>query len=290
MNPLTRISEVKRLMEKHGVAFQKQFGQNFLISEQVPASIAEQCGAEEEDGILEIGPGVGTLTVELARRYRKVVCIEIDRGLIPILAETLADYDNVTVINEDVMKIDLPALLAEHFAGMRVTVCANLPYYITTPILMALMEAPCRFEHITVMVQKEVAQRLCANPGEEQYGSITASVNWYGEVKRLFAVPAGCFLPAPKVDSAVVRLSLYPEPRCPVTDVEMLRRVIKGAFAQRRKTLLNSMASVFPEYGKPRLSALIERAGYAPTVRGETLGICDFAAIANVFDAESREA
>lgn len=289
MNPLTHMSEIKRLMEKHGVIFNKQFGQNFLISETVPMRIAEECGAMPEDGILEIGPGIGTLTIELARRYKKVVAVEIDRGLIPILDETLADYDNVKVINRDIMKTDLPALIAEEFAGMRVSVCANLPYYITTPILMALLESNCHFSSITVMVQKEVAQRLTAKPGEDPYGAITASINWYGRTEKLFLVPSGCFMPAPKVDSAVIRIRLFDEPPCSVEDTDMLFRVIKGAFAQRRKTLLNSMSTVFAEWKKETLSALLERAGYSPKTRGETLGIADFAAIANVFTTEKSE-
>ncbi len=283
MNPLTHMSEVKRLMEAHGVTFNKQFGQNFLVSEAIPERIAEQCGAEPEDAILEIGPGIGTLTIELARRYSKVVSVEIDRGLIPILSETLSEYPNVTVTNQDIMKTDLKALFEEAFAGKNVTVCANLPYYITTPILMYLLESGMPIDNITVMVQKEVAQRLTSLPGEELYGAITASIAWYGKVDRLFTVPAGCFMPAPKVDSAVIRISIYKEPPTKVTNTDMLFRVIKGAFAQRRKTLGNSMASVFSEWNKGTLCDLLEKAGYSASLRGETLGIGDFAAIANVF-------
>ncbi len=289
MNPLTHITEVKRLMEKHGVTFNKQFGQNFLVSEAVPARIAEMCGADESDAILEIGPGIGTLTIELARRYDKVVSVEIDRGLIPILSETLAEYPNVRVINADIMKTDLKALFEEEFKGRKVTVCANLPYYITTPILMYLLESGVLIDNITVMVQKEVAKRLTSLPGEELYGAITASISYYGKVIRLFDVPAGCFMPAPKVDSAVIRIKLFDTPPCEVTDRDMLFRVIKGAFAQRRKTLGNSMASVFSEWNKPTLAAILESAGYSPSLRGETLGISDFAQIANALTCAKKE-
>ncbi len=283
------MSNVRALMEKHGVTFNKQFGQNFLISEAVPERIAEECGADETHGILEIGPGIGTLTLELARRYKKVVAVEIDRGLIPILAETLFEFDNVKVLNQDIMQTDLRTLIEEEFHGMPVTVCANLPYYITTPILMALLESGCRIEQITVMVQKEVAQRLTSLPGQEQYGAVTASVNWYGQATRLFSVPAGCFLPAPKVDSAVVRIKLYDRAPYEVYDEKMLFRVIKGAFAQRRKTLVNSLASVLSEWNKEMLTAALEDAGYSPSIRGETLAVSDFAAIANALSEYRKQ-
>ena len=274
---LTNISEVREIMERNGLRFNKQFGQNFLINEAVPRRIAEECGAKPEDGILEIGPGIGTLTRELAARYRKVVAVEIDRNLIPVLGQTLADFDNVTVINDDVMKTDLKALLDEHFPGMRVTVCANLPYYITTPILMKLLESDVFFDNITVMVQKEVAVRLTSLPGSAEYGSITASVGWYGKAEKLFGVSAGSFLPAPKVDSAVVRLSLYGKPPYPVRDEALLFRVIRAAFGQRRKTLLNSMTSFFPELTKNALEEAIVTAGFSAGIRGETLSTEDFA-------------
>lgn len=288
MQSLTNISEIKRLMESHGITFNKQFGQNFLIQPAIPKRIAEQCGALHDEGILEIGPGIGTLTVELAERYQRVVAVEIDHGLIPILDETLAQYNNVTVLNQDIMKTDLRELLRTSFPGMNVSVCANLPYYITTPILMLLLESGCRFRNITVMVQKEVAQRLTASPGDPQYGAITAAVQYYGQVSRLFDVPAGCFMPAPKVDSAVIRIALFDTPPVSVTDQAMLSRVIKGAFAQRRKTLVNSLASVFSEWDKETLSAMLKEAGYSAQVRGETLGTSDFAAIANLFSTKKN--
>lgn len=278
---LTSVGEVKAVMERHGLRFNKGYGQNFLINEAVPRRIAEECGALPEEGILEIGPGIGTLTVELCRRYRKVVAIEIDRSLLPALAETTAEFDNLKIVNADVLKVDLPTLLNEEFGDMPVTVCANLPYYITTPILMGLLESGCRFENITVMIQKEVAQRLCAKPGEADYGAVTASVCRYGTVSRLFTVSAGSFLPAPKVDSAVIRLVIDKERRYSVKDETMMTRCIRGAFAQRRKTLVNSLATEFSEFGKDELTAAVEACGLRADVRGERLAIADFAALAD---------
>lgn len=278
---LTSVGEVKAVMERHGLHFNKGYGQNFLINEAVPRRIAEECGALPGEGILEIGPGIGTLTVELCRRYRKVVAIEIDTTLIPALAETTSEFDNLKVINADVLKVDLPTLMAEEFGDMPVTVCANLPYYITTPILMGLLESGCRFENITVMIQKEVALRLCAKPGDGDYGAVTASVCRYGSVSRLFTVSAGSFMPAPKVDSAVIRIKLDRERRYTVKDERMMTRCIRGAFAQRRKTLVNSFASEFGELTKEELTAAVTACGYRPDVRGEKLGIADFASLAD---------
>ena len=282
---LTSVSEVRAIMERHGLRFNKGYGQNFLINEAVPRRIAESCGASSEDGILEIGPGIGTLTRELLARYRKVVAVEIDASLLPALRETTADFDHFTLIHADVLKVNLPALLAEHFAGMKVTVCANLPYYITTPILMGLLESGCRFENITVMIQKEVALRLCAKPGDADYGAVTASVARYGQVSRLFTVSAGSFLPAPKVDSAVIRIALDPVRRYTVKDEKMMTRVIRGAFAQRRKTLVNSLASEFGELTKDSLTEAVVACGFSADVRGEKLGIHEFAALSDAISA-----
>lgn len=201
---LTSISEIKRIMEKHGLQFQKQFGQNFLINPAVPGKIADEAGKY----VLEIGPGIGTLTRELCMRAEKVAAVEIDRGLIPVLEETLAGFDNVRIICEDIMKLSIAEFIDDTFGGERITVCANLPYYITTPVIMLLLESGAPIDKITVMVQKEVAQRLSANPGTPQYGAVTASVSWYGSVKKLFDVSAGNFIPRPKVDSSVVQISV----------------------------------------------------------------------------------
>ena len=277
---LTDIGTVKELMGEN--AFKKQFGQNFLISESVPRRIAESGYAE---GVLEIGPGIGTLTRELCAVANKVVAVEIDTTLLPILEKTLADFDNVTVINNDVMKVDIASLVAEKFADCKeVAVCANLPYYITSPVLMKLLESKVGFTSITVMVQKEVATRLAAPAGHETYGALTAAVSYYASVKKLFDVPAGCFMPKPKVDSAVVKLTLYKEPPVDCNE-ETLFKVIKGAFAQRRKTLVNSLSTVIGHIPKAELATIITSCGFAEGVRGETLDIAAFAKIANAIDS-----
>ena len=278
---LTSLSEVKNIMEKHGLRFNKGYGQNFLINEAVPRRIAEECGASGESAILEIGPGIGTLSQELCKLYKKVVAVEIDTTLIPALGETMAEFDNFKVINADILKVDLPALIKEEFGDMPLTVCANLPYYITTPIIMGLLESGCRFDNITVMIQKEVALRLCAKPGDSDYGSVTASVARYGKASRLFNVSAGSFVPAPKVDSAVIRIEVDKERKYSVKDEKTMTRVIRGAFAQRRKTLVNSLSSEFSELNKEELTEAIVSASFTPDISGEKLGITEFALIAD---------
>ena len=276
---LTDIGTVKELMGEN--AFKKQFGQNFLISESVPRRIAESGSAE---GVLEVGPGIGTLTRELCQNAKKVVAVEIDTTLLPILEKTLADFDNITVISGDIMKTDLDTIVKEHFADCgEIAVCANLPYYITSPVLMKLLESRIPFKSVTVMVQKEVATRLAAPAGHETYGALTASVSYYASVKKLFDVPAGCFMPKPKVDSAVVKLTLYKEPPVECNE-ETLFKVIKGAFAQRRKTLINSLSTVIGHIPKSALGEIITSCGFAEGVRGETLDIAAFAKIANAID------
>lgn len=278
---LTDIGTVKELMGEN--AFKKQFGQNFLISESVPRRIAEEGYAE---GVLEIGPGIGTLTCELCKKARKVVAVEIDCTLLPILDKTLAEFDNVTVVPGDIMKVDIASLVEEYFSDCEsVAVCANLPYYITSPVLMKLLESKVPFRSVTVMVQKEVATRLCAPAGHETYGALTASVSYYAKAKKLFDVPAGCFMPKPKVDSAVVKLSLYEKPPVDCNEATLFK-VIKGAFAQRRKTLVNSLSTVIGHIPKARLAELIVACGYPETVRGETIDIHGFAKIATAIDSE----
>ena len=280
---LTDLSVIREIMSRHGVSFQKKFGQNFLISPQVPERIAEAACGDGACGILEIGPGIGTLTRELSCRAAKVVALEIDTALIPILNETLADCKNTAVINQDVMKCDLDELVEREFLsqGLRVSVAANLPYYITTPILMKLVESRLPFDTITVMIQKEVAVRLCAPAGDSEYGAITASLSYYGRVERLFTVPAGCFLPAPKVDSAVVRITLHKQPPVSVKDESMLFKTIRGAFAQRRKTLANSLSTEFAALGRENIASAIVAAGLEPSVRGERLSLEDFARLSD---------
>lgn len=271
--------QVQALMSAYGVTFRKEFGQNFLMDQTVVEDIADAAGETRERTILEIGPGIGTLTRELASRYEKVVALEIDRGLIPILGETLRDCDNVEIINEDVMKADLAALLKPDFEKGSVSVCANLPYYITTPILMKLLESGLPFDSITVMVQKEVADRLSAKAKSKDYGAITVALAYYGKAERLFLVPAGKFLPPPKVDSAVVRIKLYRESPYRDANALLLFRTIKAAFGERRKTLANALSAGFPELQKAAIADCIASLGLAPTVRGEELDIASFVAL-----------
>ena len=280
-------SVIRSLMADAGIALKKEYGQNFLINPAIPARIAEECTEEQDSLIVEIGPGIGCLTKELAERYARVAAIEIDRGLIPVLAKTLADYDNVSVLNMDVMKVDLAAFVAEHAEGHPVSVCANLPYYITTPILMRLLESGVRFRTITVMVQAEVAARLAAAPGSADYGAITAVLGYYGEVRRLFTVSAGCFVPAPKVASAVVRLALYSEPRYTPKNEALFHRTVQAAFAQRRKTLVNALTALGTGLDKGRLTEIVTSLGHSPTVRGERLSTAEFVALSDALsDAE----
>ena len=284
---LTDLSVIRSLLGEEGTSFKKKYGQNFLTNESVVEKIAASAlpdvpDPEERLGILEIGPGIGVLTQKLSAVAHKVTAVEIDSTLLPILDKTLADCPNVRVINEDVMKVDLPALVAAEFADCtRLAVCANLPYYITTPILMALLESKLPFSSITVMVQKEVAERLCAPAGSSAYGAITAVLSYYGVTRRLFTVSAGNFVPAPKVDSAVVQIKLHPTPPIAVQSEETLFAVIKAAFGQRRKTLQNALTAL-PQVSRERAADAIAKAGLSPTVRGEALGLAEFAAIANL--------
>ncbi len=277
-------SVIRSLMGEAGIALKKEYGQNFLINPAIPARIAEECTEERDSLIVEIGPGIGCLTKELAERYARVAAIEIDRGLIPILGKTLADYDNVSVLNMDVMKVDLAAFVAEHAEGRPVSVCANLPYYITTPILMRLLESGVRFRTVTVMVQAEVAARLSAAPGSADYGAITAVLGYYGEVRRLFTVSAGCFLPPPKVNSAVVRLDLYDTPRYTPKNEKLFFGLIRAAFEMRRKTLVNAISAAYP-YTKEQIADCLSQMGLSPTVRGERLSTAEFCALSDLLFA-----
>jgi len=260
----------------------KQYGQNFLVNQAIPKRIAVESGITDECGVIEIGPGFGVLTKELAKIAKKVISIEIDKELIPILTEKTSDLTNLKIINNDIMQVDIAELINNEFPSMPVCICANLPYYITTPILMKLLEGKYGFKSITIMVQKEVADRLCAKSGGENYGAITASVNYYARIKRLFIVSAGSFSPPPKIDSAVIRLDLYQEPPVFLENEEMLFKVIKAAFALRRKTLVNSLHSVFnSNFTKDELCDIITLLGLNSQVRGEDLDLSQFANIAN---------
>ena len=283
---LCNLSVIKSLMSDAGITFRKDYGQNFLVNRIIPEDIADNCTDTSESMILEIGPGIGCLTQELALRYKKVVAVEIDRGLIPILEKTLAEYDNVTVINNDILKVDIKALIEEYSDGLPVSVCANLPYYITTPILMHLLESGARFSSITVMVQNEVAQRLTAKAGSSDYGAITAVLGYYGEVKRLFKVSAGSFIPAPKVDSAVIRIDLYKEKRYSPTSEKLFRDLIKAGFEMRRKTLVNAISAKLPGFNKEKIVKSLVSLGFTETVRGEKLSTEDFVKLSDLLCSE----
>lgn len=274
---LCEVNTIKALLARHGFHFSKALGQNFLIESWVPHDIAEASGAGPGMGALEIGPGIGPLTVELAQRAEKVVAVELDRALLPILDETLAEFDNVEVIPGDVMSLDLKRLVAEHMAGLRPMVCANLPYNITTPLLHLLLESGL-FSSLTVMIQKEVAQRICAAAGRKDYGAFSLYCQYRADTELLFEVPTECFLPAPKVTSAVVRLTPQPAPAC-VTDEDLFFRLVRPAFVYRRKTLLNALSNALP-LGKEDIAGCIAAAGLPADVRGERLGIPEFAALA----------
>lgn len=280
---------VKNIMSAFGLHFRKEFGQNFLTNKTVVEEIAENCTDTYDGTILEIGPGIGTLTRELCLRHREVVALEIDKSLIPALGYTLNDFHNVSVINEDVMKTDLAALLAPYFEKGTVSVCANLPYYITTPILMKLLESALPFRYITIMIQSEVADRLVARAGSSAYGAITAVLNYYGDAERLFTVSAGHFMPPPKVNSAVVRIKLHEEKPYRPRDEKIFFRTVRAAFEQRRKTLPNALSAGFPELGKDTLTALVEKAGHRPDIRGERLTTADFLTLADLIVAETKK-
>jgi len=278
---LTDRAYLKDLLERHGFTFSKAMGQNFLVNPSVCPRMAEFGGAAKGCGVLEIGPGVGVLTAELARRADKVVCVELDERLPPILAETLAEFSNVEIILGDVMEVDLEGIIAEKFSGMPVYVCANLPYYITTPILMRLLEARLPVEAVTVMVQKEAAQRLCAQPGDRECGAISAAVWYYSEPRQLFNVSAGSFMPAPNVDSAVIRLDVRKQPPVSPKDEKFMFEVVKGAFSQRRKTVVNALSS-YLKRDKSEIAHALISCGLSETVRAERLTLAD---IANLADA-----
>ncbi|MEG1153139.1 MAG: 16S rRNA (adenine(1518)-N(6)/adenine(1519)-N(6))-dimethyltransferase RsmA [Ruthenibacterium sp.] len=273
---LTDISTIQKLCGAHGFELSKGFGQNFIVNPGICPKIVESAGIDETYGVLEIGPGIGVLTKELAKRAKKVVAIEIDTRLPALLAETLADCDNVKIVVGDVLKTDLAALIAAEFGGLKVAVCANLPYYITSPIVMKLLEERLPIEHITVMVQKEAAERLSAKPGTRLAGAITYAVHYYAAPQTLFAVQPGSFYPPPKVTSAVIRLQIHAIPPVqPVNEAQMFR-VIRAAFCQRRKTAANAISAGLA-MPKPQVSAAIAQMGRLPTVRPEELTLQDFA-------------
>ena len=288
MQNLSDISVVKDLLNRHGFKFSKALGQNFLINPTVCPRMAEACGADENTGVIEVGPGFGVLTAELAKRAKKVVSIELDERLLPVLDETLAEFDNVEVINSDVLKVDLHKLIEEKFSGMKVAVCANLPYYITSPVIMHLLESKLPVENITVMVQKEAAQRLCAPVGSRDAGAVTVAVDYYADAEKIFDVSAGSFMPAPKGDSSVIRLNVRKQPPIDLSDEKLFFRMVKAVFAQRRKTAANSISAGM-SLPKETVYKAIEAAGYSENVRAESFTLNELASLANEIFTVTRQ-
>ena len=280
MIDVCNIQVMKPLLNQHGFRFSKAKGQNFLIAKWVPEHIAEDAGVDETAGVLEIGPGIGPLTQQLSVRAAKVCAVELDTRLKPILDMTVGEFPNLEIIWNDVLKLDIPALVAEKFPGLRPMACANLPYYITSPILTALLEAEC-FDSVTVMVQKEVAQRIAAKPGSADYSAFTVFCQYYAEPEILFDVPAGCFLPQPKVTSAVISLRCRRELPWSIAEKDIFFRTVRASFAMRRKKLSNGLAAGFPDLGKDGAAEVLNACGFDANVRGEALDIPAFATIAN---------
>lgn len=280
MIDVCNIQVMKPLLQEHGFRFSKAKGQNFLIAPWVPVSIAEESGVDENTGVLEIGPGIGPLTQQLCLRAGKVCAVEVDERLKPILQMTVGEFSNLEIVWGDVLKRNVPELVKEQFGSLRPAACANLPYYITTPILTALLEAEC-FDTVTVMVQKEVAQRIAAAPGTSDYGAFSVFCQYYAEPELLFDVPPHCFLPQPQVTSAVVTLRVRKEKPWDIRNQDVFFRTVRSSFAMRRKKLSNGLASGFPELGKTGAEEILSACGFPDNVRGETLGIPEFARIAN---------
>ena len=276
---LTNYNEIQALLERHGFRFSKSLGQNFLIADWVPRRIAESAGLDRDTGVLEIGPGLGCLTAELSERAGKVLAVELDRTLEPVLAETLAGRENVELLFGDVLRQDIPALVRERLAPLRPVVCANLPYNVTSPVLTALLRAGC-FDTVTVMLQREAARRLCAPAGTPDYGAFGAILRWLTEPEILFEVPPDCFVPQPKVTSAVLRLRRRETPVAPADDEALLFAVIRAAFAQRRKTLPNALAAGLG-VRREQAEKAVENAGFDPRIRGESVDLVGFAKISD---------
>lgn len=282
---LSNIGTIKDILGRHGFTFSKSLGQNFLINPSVCPKMAEQSGAKKGVGVIEVGPGIGVLTCQLAERADRVVAIELDKRLLPVLDETLAEYDNIKIINDDILKIDLKKLIETELSGMEIVVCANLPYYITSPVIMKLLEDRLPINALTVMVQKEAAQRICAEVGSRQSGAVTVAVNYYAKPQILFGVSAGSFMPAPKVDSAVIRLDILKEPCVQVEDEELFFKVVKAAFSQRRKTLPNSLSAGL-QISKLTVTNALNRANVPVNYRAEQLTMEQLAKISNAIGSE----
>mgnify|MGYP004667828917 CR=1 FL=1 len=282
MKKLTSPLVLKQLLHENSFRFSKSLGQNFLIDDSVLDSIIEGAEIDENSCVLEVGPGFGTLTQRLCMSAKKVVCVEIDKDVLPILNESISEFDNVTVINADIMKTDIAALIKKEFGAERVKVCANLPYYITSPVITALLDPSLPIDGITVMIQKEVAERIAAKPGTKSYGALTAAVTYYAEPQILKDVPPSAFMPQPKVWSSVIRLKMREKPAAEVKSEEMFFKVVRASFALRRKTLLNALTkSAEFSFSKDETAHILESAGIDPQRRGETLSLDEFAKIAD---------
>ncbi len=288
MKYLANPTETKEVLRRFGFDTKKKYGQNFLIDENTVRKIVEKSGVTKEDCVLEIGPGIGTMTQILCENAKKVVAVEIDTGLIPVLEETLSGFENVTVINKDILKCDIGELAKEYNEGRPFKVVANLPYYITTPIIMGLLEeASDHIESLTIMIQKEVADRINAEPGTKDYGALTLAVNYYSEIKKVADVSASCFMPRPNVDSTVISLLVYMEKPVKVNDEKGLFKLIKAAFAQRRKTMINSVSAV-TDHSKEEIKSALELIGKPENIRGETLSLQEFAALSDMLSVQKN--
>ena len=292
MSRLTEIHYVKSVLNKHGFTFSKALGQNFIVNPTVCPRMAQLCGADRKTGVIEIGPGAGVLTYELAGVANKVVALELDERLLPVLEETLSEHNNIKVIHGDVMKLDLKKLIEEEFGDNRIVVCANLPYYITSPVIMRILEEKLPIEALTVMVQKEAAERICARPGTRASGAISAAVHYYSEPELLFRVSAGSFIPAPKVDSAVIRLNILKEPPVRVADEKLFFKVVRASFLQRRKTLPNSLSSGL-SLPKQDVLKILQSLSIPNNARAEEMTMQQFADITEAYtlmiSAKERE-
>lgn len=280
MKNLSNISTIKEILSKHGFTFSKSLGQNFLINPSVCPRMAQLSGAKNGVGVIEVGPGIGVLTKELACLADKVVSVELDKRLLPVLEQTLSDFDNVKIVNDDILKIDLHRLIKEEFDGLDVVVCANLPYYITSPVIMRLLEEKIPVKSITVMVQKEAAQRICAKVGTRDSSAVTVAVNYYSKPSMLFTVSSGSFMPAPRVDSAVIKLDISDKPEVQAVNEKIFFKVVKSAFAQRRKTILNSLSAGF-SISKNNMAEILEKSNVAENMRAEQLSMQQIADISN---------
>lgn len=285
---LCDIKQIKELLAQNGFRFSKSMGQNFLTASWVPESIADEAGLDAQTGVLEIGPGIGCLTVQLAERAGKVVCVELDKALQSVLAETLASFDNTEVVFCNALNIDLTELVEQKFAGFRPVVCANIPYNITSPLISALIDAAC-FEDIILMVQREVAQRICAKAGGSDYSAFSVYVNWHAQTEILFDVSPGCFMPQPKVTSSVIRLTPRKQPPAELMDEKLFFRVVRSSFLQRRKTLVNALTAGLGVYSKEDIKQVIISCGYDERIRGETLDIAGFAKVANALSVLGKK-